>query len=100
MHQKNILRGGNPEAKKALIMVHGRGASAEDIMSLTAHLEVKDFLWLAPQATNHTWYPFSFMAPPAQNEPWLSSAIELIGDVVKEAKSQGLGEEQLRFAIG
>lgn len=64
-HKKNIVTAGIAieEAKKALIMIHGRGGSADDILSLSNHLQVKDFALLAPQATNNTWYPYSFMAP-------------------------------------
>ena len=70
-HQKNIIEAGKPlkEAKKALIMFHGRGASANDILSLKEYLPVDDFYIAAPQATNFTWYPYSFMAPVPQNEP-------------------------------
>ena len=70
--------------RKVLIMIHGRGASAEDILSLADHLNVNDFALLAPQATNHTWYPFSFLVPPSQNEPWLSSALQLLKEIVTD----------------
>jgi phospholipase/carboxylesterase len=71
-HILNIKTAGVPlrQAEKALIMVHGRGGSAQDILSLSQHLNVKDYAVLAPQALNHTWYPYSFMAPVDQNEPW------------------------------
>ena len=77
MHTKNIISKGKELNKdsKVLIMIHGRGGSAEDILSLASYLDVKDFSLIAPQATNNTWYPYSFLAPPAQNEPWLSSAL-------------------------
>ena len=80
MHQKEIITAGKKitEAKKALIMLHGRGASAEDILRLKSYLNVEEFAILAPQATNNTWYPYSFLAPRDQNEPWLSSALDLI----------------------
>ena len=69
MHQKNIITAGKDlnATSKVLIMLHGRGGSAEDILSLASHFEVKDFALLAPQATNNTWYPYSFLAPPSQN---------------------------------
>src|SRR5690606_41638071 len=56
------------EAAKVLIMIHGRGGRAEDILGLTQHLNVGGYALLAPQATNHTWYPKSFIAPAEQNE--------------------------------
>lgn len=85
------------EAKKVLIMIHGRGGTAENILGLAAHLDVADFALVAPQATDNTWYPYSFMAPLQQNEPWLSSAIQVIGEVVKELLAQGFTEKQLYF---
>ncbi|HUP13352.1 MAG TPA: hypothetical protein VM187_14095 [Niastella sp.] len=66
MHTKHIIRTGKQtgEATKALVMLHGRGGSAEDILGLADYLPVKDFALFAPQATNNTWYPYSFMAAP------------------------------------
>lgn len=99
MHKKNIKTAGQPlhEAKKALIMVHGRGADARDILGLASHLNVSDYALLAPEATNNTWYPNSFLAKPEQNEPWLSSALDLLQDVVDEATSQGISAENIYF---
>jgi len=99
MHQKNITAAGKKisEAKKLLIMIHGRGGSAEDILSLSAYLDVKDFALLAPQATNNSWYPLSFLARPEDNEPWLSSAIAIINDTVAEAESHGIAKENIYF---
>lgn len=85
------------EASKVLIMIHGRGGTAENILSLAEHLDVKEYALVAPQATNNTWYPYSFMAPLAQNEPWLSSALRVLGDVVNDLLSQGFTEKQLYF---
>jgi phospholipase/carboxylesterase len=99
MHTKNIISAGK-ELKsnaKVLIMIHGRGGSAEDILSLSSHLDVKDFSLLAPQATNHTWYPYSFLAPPAQNEPWLSSAIALLKGLVSELIQKSIPTEHIYF---
>jgi len=100
MHKKNIVTAGKPldEASKVLIMLHGRGASAEDILSLSSYLTVKDYALIAPQATNNTWYPYSFMVPPAQNEPWLSSALSLIKDLVTDATNKGIASENIYFA--
>jgi phospholipase/carboxylesterase len=97
MHQKNIITAGKPivQGGKALIMVHGRGASAQDILSLARYLDVKDFTLLAPQATNHTWYPYSFIAPTKQNEPWLSSALELLKETTDNLINQGIAAENI-----
>ena len=99
MHQHKIITAGKKitEAKKALIMVHGRGGSAEDILSLAAHLNVKDFALLAPQATNNSWYPTPFLSPPVVNEPWLSSAIKVLADTVAEIESSGVSKENIYF---
>ncbi|WP_423735879.1 alpha/beta hydrolase [Chitinophaga caseinilytica] len=99
MHTENIVTAGKPlsEATKALIMVHGRGGSAEDILSLAAHLSVKDFVLLAPQATNNTWYPQSFLAPPAQNEPWLSAAIDQLKHITDHLERRGIAQENTYF---
>lgn len=99
MHTKNIITAGKDisQAKKALILLHGRGASAQDILSLANHFPVKDFALFAPQATNYTWYPYSFLAPPAQNEPWLSSALQNLGEMVEEIKSKGIAAENIYF---
>ena len=100
MHTKKIVTGGKKvtEAKKALIMLHGRGATAENILTLASELHVADFALIAPQATNNTWYPYSFMAPVQQNEPWLTSAIHLLAEVVTDLKTAGISEEKIYFA--
>jgi phospholipase/carboxylesterase len=97
MHQKKLIAAGKKiaEAKKVLIMIHGRGGNAEDILSLSEHLNVKDYALLAPQATNNSWYPQSFLAPPSANEPWLSSALERINDVVNDVVNQGISKENI-----
>ncbi len=99
MHSKNIQSAGKSlkEAKKVLIMVHGRGASARDILGLASHLNVADYALLAPQATNHSWYPYSFMVKPEQNEPWLSSALDLLKDLVDDVIEQGIAAENIYF---
>lgn len=101
MHLKKIIFAGKKlsEAKKALIMVHGRGGSAEDILSLTTHLHLNDYALLAPQATGNSWYPQSFLAPPKANEPWLSSALQVLGNTVEEAVNNGISKEYI-FLLG
>jgi phospholipase/carboxylesterase len=100
MHKKNIVTAGKEltATSKVLIMLHGRGGSAEDILSFSTHLHVKDFTLLAPQATNHSWYPYSFLAPPSQNEPWLSSALKLIKELVDDVLSKGVPAENIYFS--
>jgi phospholipase/carboxylesterase len=100
MHTKQFITAGKnlEDASMVLIMIHGRGASAEDILTLADHFEVNDFALIAPQATNHTWYPYSFLAPPSENEPWLSSALSLVNDIVKEVQAKGISSENIYFA--
>jgi phospholipase/carboxylesterase len=97
MHSPHVVTSGLKvtEAKKALIMIHGRGASAEDILSLEPELKVKDFAILAPQATNHSWYPYSFLVPPEKNEPWLSSALNMIKGIVSRLNKDGIRNENI-----
>jgi phospholipase/carboxylesterase len=85
------------DASKVLVMLHGRGATARDIISLSTHLNVKDFSLLAPQASGNTWYPFSFLSPPSQNEPWLSSALIQIKDLVTHTEAQGISKKDIYF---
>lgn len=98
-HQLNIKTAQTPlkEAQKALIMVHGRGAMAEDILGLATHLNVDDYALLAPQATQNTWYPYSFIASTAQNEPWLSSALDIINQTVQTAIEAGIEPKNIYF---
>ena len=99
MHKKNITTAGKQltSASKVLIMLHGRGGSAEDILSLSSHLDVKEYHLIAPQATNNTWYPYSFMAPPSQNEPWLTSALSLLKELLDDVVSKGVPVENIYF---
>jgi phospholipase/carboxylesterase len=100
MHQKKIVTAGQPlsDATKALVLLHGRGATAEDILGLAREFQVPGFALIAPQATNNTWYPYSFMAPINQNEPWLSSAIQLVTDTVNDIRNAGIEDENIYFA--
>jgi phospholipase/carboxylesterase len=100
-HERNVVAYGKPleQTGKALIMIHGRGASPADIVSLRQQLAVADFTIFAPQATNHSWYPYSFMAPVTQNQPALDSALELIGEVVSSIQDQGINTREI-FLLG
>jgi phospholipase/carboxylesterase len=100
MHTKNILTAGKEieNAQKAMILLHGRGGTAQDILSLADHFPVEDFALFAPQATGNTWYPYSFLAPPSQNEPGLSSALEILKELLDEIKKNGIPAENIFFA--
>jgi phospholipase/carboxylesterase len=92
MHEKHVLVKGKKlgDAEKVLLMLHGRGATAEDILSLATYLNVKEFTLLAPQATGNTWYPNSFLAPPYTNEPWLSSAVSIVDEITEDINENGI----------
>ena len=79
-----VLAAGAPlaEARAAMLMVHGRGSPAESILMLAGELDRPGFAYLAPQAAGDSWYPYSFLAPIASNEPWLSSALRAVGDAL------------------
>ena len=76
-------------------MVHGRGATAESILSLEEYLDADNFTFFAPQATNQSWYPYSFMAPVAQNQPALDSALALVHETVKQLQNQGVASKDI-----
>jgi phospholipase/carboxylesterase len=66
------------KARGAMILAHGRGATAEDVMTIAAELQHPAFAYLAPQAAGNAWYPNPFTAPLESNEPYLSSALEIL----------------------
>ena len=98
-HSKQHIEAGLPleKASKALIMLHGRGSTAQDFLSLQDDLDLDDFYIVAPQATNNTWYPYSFLAPVHQNEPWLSSALDLLSIIVMDIRSVGINSDKIYF---
>ncbi len=99
-HQKEIIHAGKAlqSAEKVLILIHGRGATAESMLPLADHLDLESFAVLAPQATRNTWYPYSFLVPAEKNEPWLSGALDLLGDIVKDLEAEGFSSEQIYIA--
>jgi predicted esterase len=92
-----VLTAGEPlaGALAAMVMVHGRGATAESILELRHELPGDGFAFLAPAAKGHTWYPYSFLAPMEDNEPWLSSALAMLGRLVRRVKDAGLSGERV-----
>ena len=77
-------------ARAAMLMLHGRGARAEDILSLADQFAQPEFAYLAPQAADNTWYPNRFLVPMEENEPWLSSALEFVGNVLNQIIAAGI----------
>lgn len=82
------------KAKAAVIMIHGRGANAESILSLVPEISMPGFAFLAPQAAGNVWYPYPFMAPLSANEPALSSALRMVGRVLAQAEMAGIPPEK------
>lgn len=99
-HQKQIITAGTPldKAKGALVMLHGRGSTADNIISLADEFNLADMAIVAPQATNNSWYPYSFMAPEEQNQPALDSALQIIGELVDDLIAKGITAEHIYFA--
>jgi phospholipase/carboxylesterase len=99
-----VLQAGSPlnEAEGLVILLHGRGGSAEDILALyplmTPELTGLRLAWLAPEAHGHAWYPNSFLAPRESNEPGLSSAFGRIAALIEEGGRNGLGTERIVVA--
>jgi phospholipase/carboxylesterase len=87
------------QATAAVILLHGRGASAEDILGLATEMYDQRFAYLAPQAAGNAWYPYSFMAPIEKNEPWLSSALAKVGTILQQAVAAGLSRDRI-FVCG
>ncbi len=82
------------EARAAMIMLHGRGASARDIASLRQLWRADGIAYLAPQAAGATWYPLRFMEPLEANEPWLSSALGLLDGLTARVGDAGIPPER------
>ncbi|MEL6822872.1 MAG: dienelactone hydrolase family protein [Calditrichota bacterium] len=85
------------QADRAIILTHGRGADAQDILTLADELQIdrSTTAVLAPDAKNHTWYPLSFMAPIEQNEPFLTSALNFLGDTLKRLEENDISSEKV-----
>jgi predicted esterase len=78
------------QARGAMVMLHGRGATAESILTLVPALGIVDFAYLAPQAGGNSWWPQSFLAPIPQNEPGISSAMQAVEDVLAHVEAAGV----------
>jgi len=96
-----LLSRGTPlaSAKSAMILLHGRGASAQDILELAPALQAPTMAFLAPQAAGHAWYPQSFLSPIESNEPGLSSALALLAAIESRVSEAGIPPEAL-FLLG
>lgn len=93
----HVVRAGSEVARAnaAVVMIHGRGASADGMLGLAGEFSVPSIAYVAPQAPTSTWYPHSFLAPLAQNEPALSEALAAVDRVVADAVAQGMPYERI-----
>ena len=96
-----IKRKGFPlaEAKKAIILIHGRGATADSILSLSSHLNLTDYAILAPQANGNSWYPFGFMASDAGNKVSLEQSLGMLEEARAKILESGIPNEQI-YVLG
>jgi predicted esterase len=83
------------DARLAMIVLHGRGGSADDILSIARGLAIPDVAYRAPQAAGRTWYPHSFLAPIDSNEPFLSSALGVVRRLVEDLAREGMPHERV-----
>src|SRR5215211_6275923 len=94
---QRVLTGGAPldSAKGGLIAIHGRGAGAEDIFALAREIVPSGVTILAPQAAGNTWYPYRFLEPTERNEPYLSSALRIVADLIARLGEKGIPSERV-----
>lgn len=99
MIMEEIIKAGKSleQAEKVLIMVHGRGGSAQDILSLAGDLNVADYALIAPNAPGQSWYPQSFLASRTTNEPYLSNSLSKLHDVVTYLGKEGFTKDKIYF---
>jgi predicted esterase len=83
------------QARRSVILVHGRGASADDMLGLAREFQTNDVAYLAPQAAGNTWYPHSFLSPIEQNEPWLTSALDVVARLVSTLGERGIPADRI-----
>src|SRR5918998_2043618 len=94
---ERVLVDGAPleTAGGALIAIHGRGGGAEDIIALAREVAPPDIAILAPQAAGNTWYPYRFLEPTERNEPYLSSALRIVADLIAQLGERGIRSERV-----
>jgi len=90
---------GLDKAQAAMILIHGRGATAQDILTLARELDAPAFAFLAPQAAGYSWYPYRFLEPVERNEPGISSGLHRIGDLIEQLNENNIPAEHI-FLLG
>ena len=77
-----------------MVMIHGRGATAESILTLVQAIDTPGFAYLAPQAAGNTWYPNSFLSPIPSNEPGITSGLAAIADLMARVLAAAIPPER------
>ncbi len=97
VERHGLSRAGAPPSRASgvVLLIHGRGATAESMLPLAGVLAMPDLCYLAPQAVGHSWYPQSFMAPTAANEPYLSRALDRVAAIIADILGAGVDAERL-----
>lgn len=102
MTKPHYIMSGRPlgEAPKVLVMLHGRGSTAENILAIAPQLQLKnEFAIIAPQAPDHTWYPYSFLTPIHQNQPYLDQSLARIHLIMEDIYEAGIAHTSV-FLLG
>lgn len=97
-HAQSVVIRAGPKlelASTAIILLHGRGSTAQDILSLSRYLDFPDLAFLAPQAEGYSWYPSRFTAPVEANEPYLSAALSKVGEIMNEVEAHGISSRRI-----
>ena len=90
-----LVQGRVESARAAAVLLHGRGATAESILTLADEIALDDVAWLAPQAAGRTWYPYRFLEPVERNEPWLSGALAVVEEIVLGLLGRGFTADRI-----
>jgi phospholipase/carboxylesterase len=92
-----IFEGGAPlaRARLAVVTLHGRGGSTEDMLGLAKHLAIPDVSYLAPEAAGRSWWPQNFLAPLATNEPALSSSLGAVARLMEHLEREGFSRQRV-----
>jgi predicted esterase len=94
--QPVLTAGPAPEkADATIVLIHGRGANAESMLTLYGELGAKKLAAIAPQAAGNTWYPYSFLAPLDENQPYLDSALNKVDSVVVDLLARGVLSDRI-----
>ena len=95
--EQSVLAAGEliTKAQAGMILMHGRGGTADGILRLARLVFYPGFAYLAPQAAGNAWYPNNFMSPIEMNEPWLSASLQKIGALIERFRAGGIPPERL-----